>query len=197
MFNFTKYLRSGLNFSSITAISLVCLVAAGCAHVAPPYSSSAANVEEIKRVAGNFTSKVAVGDFTADKDVPKSITCRGEGPVSAPGEKTFEQFIKDALVQELRLAEVFDETSDRKLAATLNAIDFSSAMSGGNWNIQMTFSANQVEPFAISIDYPFESSFMATTACEQVAQAFPLATQKLISELIKHPSFQKVAGGQE
>ena len=181
----------------ILSFVVLCLVAAGCAHVAPRYSASATNVEEIKRVAGNFTSKVAVGNFTADKDVPKSIMCRGEGPVSAPDEKTFEQFIKDALVEELRLAEVLDETSDRNLAATLNAIDFSSAMSGGSWSIHMTFSAKQVEPFTISIDYPFASSFMAATACEQVAQAFPLATQKLISKLIKHPSFQKVAGGQE
>lgn len=139
-------------------------------------------------------NKVSVGNFTSYKDVPKSIMCRGEGPVSAPNNKSFEQYIKDALVEELTIARILDETSDRQLAATLNKIDFSSALSGGSWDIRMTFSAKDVEPFVVTISYPFDSSFVAYTACNQVAQALPFATQKLINELIKHPSFKKVIG---
>jgi hypothetical protein len=175
----------------LLSIAVLCVIASACAHVSPPYSASATNVEEIKQVSSGSMSKVSVGNFTADKDVQASITCRGEGPVSAP-DKTFEQFIKDALVEELKIAKIFDEASARKLTATLNKIDFSSAMSGGRWDIEMTFSAKSVDPFVVSITYPFESSYIAATACQQVAQALPLATQKLINELIKHPSFKKV-----
>ena len=180
-----------LNFR-LLSVSVFCAITTACAHVSPTYTASDVNVAEIKQLASGTMNKISVGDFTADKDVPSSIICRGEGPVSAPDKKNFEQFIKDALVKELKIANLLNEASDRKLAATLNKIDFSSAMSGGTWDITMTFSAKAVDPFVIKITYPFESSFVATIACEQVAKALPFATQKLINELIKHPSFKKV-----
>ncbi len=178
----------------ILTIALLSIVVTACAHVSQPYTPSAANIEDIKQLTSGSTIKMSVGNFTADKDVQASIMCRGEGPVSAPGGKTFEQYIKDAIVQELTIARIFDQSSDRKLTAVLNQIDFSSAMSGGRWDIMMTFSAKEVEPFVIRITYPFDSSFVAYTACNEVAQALPLATQKLINELIKHPSFLKIIG---
>ena len=76
----------------------------------------------------------------------------------------------------------------------LNHIDFSSAISGGNWDIKMTFSSPATDPFEVSVSYPFESSFMAYTACQRVADALPGATQQLIIKLVEHPSFKKVIG---
>jgi hypothetical protein len=175
-------------------IAVLCVMSTACAHVSPQYSASAVDVEEI-RLVSNGTSKISVGNFTAAKDVESSITCRGEGPVSPPNNKTFQAYFRDALVEELNIAGILSETSDRNLTATLDRINFSSAMTGGDWDISMTFSSKGVEPFVISIIYPFDSSFVAATACQQVAEALPQATQKLISELIKHPSFKSLIRG--
>lgn len=179
------------NFRVLPLVA-ICAITAACAHVSPKYSASAANVEELKDVSMGSPKKLSIDTFTADPGVSASITCRGEGPVSPPDNKRFELYIQEALVDELKIAKLYDAASSHRLTARLNSIDFGSAMSGGSWDIKSTFSAESVEPFTVSINYPFESSYVAATACQQVAQALPFATQKLINELIKHPSFKKI-----
>jgi len=176
------------------SVGILCLLASACAHVAPQYTTSAANADAIKQATSGATSKIALGEFTADKGISKSIMCRGEGPVSPPGDIPFEQFIRNALLQELKTAQVLDDSSGSKLSAVLNHIDFSSAMSGGHWEIKMTFSSPTTESFEVEVNYPFESSFIAYTACQQVADALPAATQQLVIKLVEHPSFKKAIG---
>lgn len=184
--------RVNFNSCKVTMLTVLFTLTVACAHVSPNYSASAVNVEEMKALSGGMPNKISIGPFTSDPSINPSITCRGEGPVSPPNNKRFELYIQEALVEELRISNLYDAASSRRLTAQLDSIDFSSAMTGGHWDIKSTFKADSVDPFTVSISYPFESSFIAPTACQQVAQAFPLATQKLIHELIKHPSFRKL-----
>ncbi len=171
-------------------IATLAIFSAACSHVAPKYSASATNVEEMRMIAKEATAKISAGEFTATEAGKKSIGCRAEGTVGAPDNKTFDQFIKDAIVDEMKVAGIYDEKSHIKLQSNLDFIDFSSNIGAGKWMMKMTFKSDGIEPFLIENTYEFSTNFIADIACEQVSQALPAATQDLIKKLVQHPSFK-------
>jgi len=174
------------------AIIFVSLMASACSHVSPRYNASATNVEEIREIAKEATSKISVEQFSATEKGKKSIVCRAEGAVSAPDNKTFDEFIKDAISDELRVAGIYDAKSPVKLQGNLDYIDFNSNIGAGKWKMKMTFKGEGVEPFLVENVYEFSTNFIANIACEQVSQALAPASQDLIKKLIQHPSFKKI-----
>lgn len=177
-----------LNFVVISAV----LMTTACSHVSPRYNASATNVEEIREIAKESTSKISVDTFTATEKGKKSIVCRAEGSISAPDNKTFDEFIKNAVSDEFRVAGIYDAKSLVKLQGNLDYIDFSSNIGAGKWTMKMTFKGENVEPFLVENVYEFSTNFIANIACEQVSQALAPATQDLIKKLIQHPSFKKI-----
>lgn len=172
-------------------ITLAALLSA-CSHVSQRYSASATNVEQIREIAKDASEKINVDQFTATENGKKSIICRAAGPVSAPDNKTFNEFIRDAIADEFRVAGVYDSKSVNKLQGNLDYIDFSSNIGSGKWVMKITFKSENVEPFLVENTYEFSTNFVADIACEQVAQALAPATQDLIKKLIQHPSFKKL-----
>lgn len=96
-----------------------------CSHVSQRYSASATNVEQIREIAKDVSAKISVDQFTATEKGKKSIVCRAEGAISAPDNKTFDEFIRDAITDEFRVAGVYDAKSLTKLQGNLDSIDFS------------------------------------------------------------------------
>jgi hypothetical protein len=171
---------------------LLALAVTACSHVSPRYNPSATNVEGIRDIAKGAISKINVDQFSATEKGKKSIGCRAEGTVSAPDNKTFDEFIKDAISDELRVAGIFDAKSPIKLQGNLDYIDFSSNIGAGKWVMKMTFKSEGIEPFMVENTYEFSTNFIANIACEQVSQALAPASQDLIKRLIEHPSFKKI-----
>lgn len=167
------------------------IMSAACTHTTPRYSPSATNVQQIQQITKNASVKIQDGDFSAIKE-KKSIMCRAAGPVAVPENKTFTQYIKDAIFDEFKIAGIYDKNALTKLSAKLDFIDFSSGMTDGNWTIRMTFSSKTVSPFTVESVHEFSGSFIASMACQQVAQELPIATQKFILKVVSHPSFKKV-----
>lgn len=173
----------------ISFATLACAVAlSGCAYKTLPYSASASNVEKIKSTK---IKPVAVGAFTSPQPGQASITCRAAGPVTV--EPSFEAYIKQALIDELTIASVYDANAKTVLTGRIDALDFSSGMTDGNWTLTLTLSNNQSRSVTTTAVYPFSGSFVADKACQEVAQTFSPAVQKLIANTVSNPSFKALS----
>lgn len=172
---------------SLAFITVAALVS-GCAYNASPYGASVKNVDAIK--SSNIKS-VAVAPFTATKPGQSSITCRAAGNVKvAP---SFEGYIEKAFIDELKLAGVYNPAAALVLSGKLEAVDFSSGMTDGNWSFTLTVSNQRKESFTTKSTFPFSGSFSADKACQEVAQAFGPGVQKLIEDVVRHPKFKELA----
>jgi len=160
----------------------------GCTYHTSQYGASIRNVETIK---ANNIKPVAVAQFTSAKPGLASITCRAAGPVSVT--PSFEAYIEKAFIDELKLAGAYDPASNITLAGRLEEVDFSSGMSDGNWTFTLMVSNNRNESFTTKSAFGFSGSFVADKACQEVAQAFSPAVQKLIEDVVQDPKFKQLA----
>jgi hypothetical protein len=177
--------------TAVKSISMLAILfLSACSHVSPRYNMSATNVEELRQLTKDSTTKIASGAFTATETGKKSILCRAAGPIAPPDDKTFDGFIHDALFDELKLVNAYDQNSSVKLSANLDQIDFNSNIGSGKWVIRMTLKADGSEPFTVENTYSFSTNFIADIACEQVAQALPAATQDFIQKVFQAPEFK-------
>ena len=179
-------------YAKAVVVFTLAVFSVACSHVSPRYSTSATNVEEIRQITKGTDVKVGAGSFTATEVGKNSIVCRAAGPVLPADSKPFDQFIKDALFDEMRVAGIYDEKSPIKLHGKLDYIDFSSNIGAGKWMMKMTFSSDGIEPFTVENTYEFSTNFVADIACEQVSQALPAATQDFIKKFVQHPGFKSL-----
>lgn len=173
---------------SISVFFLATTLLSGCAFKTSPYSASVNNVEAVKSAG---VKPVSVGKFQSAKPGLTSITCRAAGPVTV--EPSFESYIEQAFITELKLAGVYNPNSTLVLTGKLEEVDFSSGMTDGNWRFILTVSNSRSESFTTTSTLGFSGSFIADRACGEVSQAFLPAVQKLISEVIANPKFKQIA----
>jgi hypothetical protein len=160
----------------------------GCAYNASQYGASVRNVESIK---ANNIKPIAVAQFQSAKPGLASITCRAAGPVTVT--PSFESYIEKAFIDELKLAGAYNPASNLTLSGRLEDVDFSSGMSDGNWAFTLTVSNSRNESFTTKSRFGFSGSFVADKACQEVAQAFGPAVQKLIEDVVQNPKFKQIA----
>jgi hypothetical protein len=172
-----------------TIISLVAIasigILSGCStYSTARYSSNTDNVIALRDLKGTV---VNIGAFSATKPGEKEIMCRGVGPIKTPDGESFSDFVRKALVDELKLANAFSATAPVTLTGNLDAIDFSSA--SGNWNLALTIKSSNGKGMSVSEQYAFTTSFYGETACNQTAQALMPAVQNLIGKIVRSPEF--------
>lgn len=170
------------------AIIITAALTSGCAYNASQYGASVRNVETIR---SNNIKPIAVGQFKSSKPGQDSITCRAAGPVTV--KPNFETYIENALIDELKLAGAYNQNSDLVLTGKLEEVDFSSGMTDGKWTFSLTVSNNKNQLFTTNSTYGFSGSFVADKACQEVAQAFGPAVQKLIEDVVQNPKFKQIA----
>ena len=171
---------------SITAI----LLTTACAHTSQRYGLSAENVAMLQQMKQSSAASLQVANFTTFNPGLNSIMCRAAGPVEAPDQRSFEAYLRDALVSELKISGLFNEKSANVLHGHLEHIDFSSNIGSGNWVIRMRYNKADDAPFTIESTYPFSTNFIADIACSQVAQALGAATQEFLKKTFEHQSFK-------
>ena len=174
----TQYLVVGL------ALALI----SGCStYAGTRYSISADNVLTLKQYRDK---SIGVGEFTATNPGRSSITCRGVGPIKTPDGETFESFIREALISEMKLAEAYSEPGSIMLTGNLNKIDFNS--NSGFWEISLTVNSENGSSITIEDRYDYTSSWYGEAACNQTAQALMPAVQNVITKLINHSNFEQL-----
>jgi len=170
---------------SLALVVTVALVS-GCAYNASPYGAAVKNVEAIK---SKNIKPVAVSPFQSTKPGLDSIVCRAAGPVTV--KPSFEAYIEKAFIDELKLAGAYNPSSEFVLSGKLENVDFSSGIGDGSWNFTLTLSNGKNQSFTTDSIFSFSGSFVADKACQEVAQAFGPAVQKLIEDVVQNPKFKQ------
>jgi hypothetical protein len=170
-----------------TIIALLAIVTlTGCSTFATSrYSSSVDNVMSLREHKGQ---KVKVGNFTSFEPGLSVITCRGVGPVKSPDGEPYSEYIRKALTDELKMAEVYSVDSPVTLTGQLNSMNFSST--SGNWEMSLTVNSSNGTSVTVNENYKYTTSYVGETACQQTAQAFMPAVQDLIGKLVRGPEFK-------
>lgn len=124
--------------------------------------------------------------------VEDSPLCRLMGPVKVAPGKTPAQYIKDAFQEELFAAGVYAPNAPTVIDGTITVLSFSS-VSPANWNIAMAVKSNSSPGYTVSTKYEFGTSFIAYSACKNVADAFGPAVQELLKQVVSDPQFKSLA----
>jgi hypothetical protein len=147
------------------------------------YSISADDVVALRKLPPN---SVSVGSFTsANNDT--QIMCRGVGPIKTPDGETFAEYIRRALISELKIAGAYSDDAPLQVTGALDSADFSS--NSGRWNLNLSVKSSNGRGLSVTEAYPYTSSFYGETACNQTAQALMPAVQDLIGKAVTNPAF--------
>lgn len=163
---------------------LVALLSGCSTYAASRYSISADNVVALRTLNGKT---VSVGVFTSSEPAKREIMCRGVGPIKTPDGEPFSDFIRRALLDELRIANAFSPNAPVTLTGNLDQIDFSS--NTGNWTLALTVKSSNGKSMAVAENYSYTTSWYGETACNQTAQALMPAVQNLVGKVVRSPDF--------
>ena len=76
--------------------------------------STNVSADNVQKLRDYKELKLDVSNFTATKAGESSILCRLAETVSTPKGESFEEYIKDALISELKMAGTYDKNSTLK-----------------------------------------------------------------------------------
>ena len=95
----------------VSSVALATLLFTGCGIKTSEYNVSADNVSTLRDYK---ELKLDVGNFTATNVGESSVMCRLAETISTPKGEPFSEYIKEALLSELKMAGVYDKNSDLK-----------------------------------------------------------------------------------
>ena len=169
------------------SLAVVASVFAGCStYAAGTYAASADDVAELR---GMSATTISVGGFTSTKPGQSEVTCRGAGPVKAPGGEPFSEYVRGALVEELTLAGTYAATAPITLTGKLDSIDFTST-SPSSWRLHLTLTSSNGRQLTTQASYTFKTSYFGERACNKVAEALAPAVQELIKKTVHAPEIR-------
>jgi len=167
------------------SFALIAALVSGCStYSVARYSVSTHNVVALRSLNGKVLN---VGAFTATTPGQKEIMCRGVGPIKTPDGEPFSDFVRKALLDELRIANAYSATAPVTLTGNLDSIDFSS--NSGNWNLALTVKSSNGKSMSVSESFAYTTSFYGETACNQTAQALMPAVQNLVGKVVRSQEF--------
>lgn len=167
--------------------ALVSLLSGCSTYAVSRYSPDVDNVVALRSFEGN---KIDVGVFTSSDSDKKEIMCRGVGPIKTPDGETYSDFVREAFIDELKMAEIYSDSASIALSGNVDRIDFSST--NGVWNLALTVKSSTGETVSVSEDYEYKTSFYGETACNQTAQALMPAVQNLVGKVVRSQEFTRL-----
>lgn len=163
---------------------VLAMFVAGCeTYSAPRYGMSADNIVALRALA---PARIAVGAFAEPQKFADG--CRAAGPITAADGIGFAAYIRKALIDELKIAGVYDERAPVTLTGTLDHLAFSSTVAW--WNLTLTVRSSNGRSVTVQEEYKFDGAFAAVTACKKVADAYFPAVQNALQKLIASPDFR-------
>ena len=115
--------------------------------------------------------------------------CRLAETISTPKGEPFSEYIKEALLSELKMAGVYDKNSDLKISGNVNKVYGSSMLGNAYWEINVTVTSTTGKSITVNTKRDYPSSYLATTACNNMGTSFSPTIKQLIGEIINHKDF--------
>ena len=157
-----------------------------------PYKASTTNIIAIQQSMAEQGKTVSVGNIEMAPGVEENPLCRLMGPVVVAPGKTLPQYIKDAFIEELFAAKAYSVNSPNVIDGRIEELKFSS-VAPASWKITMMVKSNNSPGYTVSVDYKFNTSWSAYSACKNVADAFGPAVSELLHQVVSNPDFSKLA----
>ena len=123
-----------------TSVALATVLFTGCGIKTTEYNVSADNVQTLRAYQD---VKLGVSDFTATNKGESSVMCRLAETVSTPKGEPFSEYIKEALISELKMAGNYDTASDLKISGNLNKIYGSTMFGNAYWEVNVTITSSK------------------------------------------------------
>jgi hypothetical protein len=172
----------------LIALLVVVAACAGCSTALDVgrYGVSAENDAALKKLGGR---KVSVGPFTATEPGRDEIRCRDLKSIKTP-DRAFEDYIRQALIDELAAAGLLAESAPITLTGHLNRVDFDSLV--GEWTLDLTLTSSNGRALTVSDRYRYQFIANAEAACARTAASFPSAVQALLGKLVSDGTFAEL-----
>lgn len=177
--------------------SLVSIAALpGCGATAANYGVAADAQVALRSAREAHASPLAVGEvrMVGDaRDEDENLGCRALSVAAPADRKTFAEYTRRALIDELNLAGLYDPRSPVIVRVAISRLEITST---GDAAIDGTFrfsvGTSPDENLATHVvRVPFTSAFVADTACQNAAQAFPAVIQQAIVGFVRSPEFAR------
>jgi hypothetical protein len=133
--------------------------------------------------------KLNVGSFTATEPEKSEIICGLTRIVRTPFDDPFSEYIREALIAELKNADLFSGNSPVTLTGNLDLVDFNAFI--GKWEFKITMGSLPGRSTSITFTHRFKES-ISPIKCALTAQSFMPAVQRLINILFQSPEFREL-----
>ncbi len=171
------------------SLAAAAVLFSGCGIKTNEYSVSADNVSQLRTYEG---VKLNVGEFTAKTEDESHITCRLSETITTPQGESFEEYIKNALISELKLAGLYDSGAELTVTGRLERIYGSSVLGNAYWEFETTVHSSNGESISVKTRREYPSSYFAATACNNMATSFSSSVRKHVGDMIGHKDFAKL-----
>jgi hypothetical protein len=151
------------------------------------YSSSAVTASAASEALRGAT--VRIGPFTAKGAAEDGLMCRASGRIHVEDGPGFADFLRRALILEVRSAGALSDQAPVILTGTVSRFEFSTVMPMGAWTIELTLTSSNGSAVTVSEVYDFDVGRVGDDPCALTAAAAVPAVQQLITRILKHPKF--------
>jgi hypothetical protein len=174
----------------LTSTALIAtLLFSGCGIKTNEYNVSADNIQTLR----NYKDiKLDVSTFTASNKDESSVMCRLAETVSTPKGEPFSEYIKEALISELKMAGVYDKNSDLKISGNLNKIYGSTMFGNAYWEVDVTVTSSNGKALTVNTKRDYPSSYLASTACNNMGTSFAPTIKQLLGDILNHKDFAEL-----
>lgn len=173
----------------ISTAILATFLFTGCGIKTSEYNVSADNVQTLRDYK---ELKVDISNFTATTSGESSVMCRLAETISTPKGEPFSEYIKEALVSELKMAGAYDKNSDLKISGNLNKIYGSTMFGNAYWEINVSITSSNGKSITVNTKRDYPSSYLASTACNNMGTSFSPTIKQLISDIVNHKDFSSL-----
>lgn len=130
-------------------------------------------------------TKLNIGNF---KDATNNaiMSCNYKGDITTMDGESYAQFIRNALITELKFADIYSESAPVTITGTLDQVDNSTAVAT-DWTFAMTVGSSTGKSFSVVENYNYNGSIVGTASstCGASASAFVPAVQNLVGKIIE------------
>lgn len=162
-----------------------------CSYMPQRYSVFPENTEALKKQGAGH---INVGAFT--KKAEFDTRCKVvSGVVEKPSNMGFEGYIQQALVEELKAADMFDgQTPKITLSGVVEKLSLSTwrTIYLSNWDLGVRLNSSNGKTVYITQHYEFNAGPNHLADCQQLADHYMFAVQKTLNKLINAPEFQSL-----
>jgi hypothetical protein len=176
----------------IIAVSVFVLSA--CSLIQPhytpqQYSVSGENTRLLKKLG---VGNINVGPFTKTAQFDNSCQVVS-GVVEKPDNTGFEGYIQQALIAELKKADMFDDKTPKiTLTGDIEKLSLSTwrNIELSSWDITVRLNSSNGQSVVIFQHYDFNAGHDLLPDCQEIADHYMYAVQKTLGKLIDAPEFQ-------